>query len=376
MPYKANSIIFFRGDRSDRIFILKSGQVSLNHTDIETGQEVHDLIKTGEFFGVKSALGRYARDETAQVLTDSTALAFTVPEFEQLAMHNPRIVIKMLRVFSNQLRRFHKKVQNLIGSEEQIKPETGLYKIGEYYMKNKRYSQALYAYKRYLTYHPSGKHAEDVTKKIPLAEEYLQKYGQGRGPGAPETAAATAPATGPAGGGPPQAAASPAAPVGTAAAGGSPAAASSAVAAGPSAGAAAPAAEAGAGGEQMSEMARQYYNAVSLFSQQKYQEALGQFQKIAQGGDAEYAAKAEYEAGRCLYFLKHFDASIQTFTVMIQKNHSHPDLREALFYVGRCYEEKGDREKARGFYNKLLKLVGDEDPLSRKVKKALRELGG
>jgi CRP-like cAMP-binding protein len=77
MPYKANSIIFFRGDRSDRIFILKSGQVSLNHTDIETGQEVHDLIKTGEFFGVKSALGRYARDETAQVLTDSTALAFS-----------------------------------------------------------------------------------------------------------------------------------------------------------------------------------------------------------------------------------------------------------------------------------------------------------
>jgi CRP-like cAMP-binding protein/TolA-binding protein len=374
MPYKANSIIFFKGDKSDRIFILKSGQVSLNHTDIETGQEVHDLIKTGEFFGVKSALGRYARDETAQVLTDSTALAFTVPEFEQLAMHNPRIVIKMLRVFSNQLRRFHRKVQNLIGSEEQIKPETGLYKIGEYYMKNKRYSQALYAYKRYLTYHPSGKHAGDVTRKIPLAEEYLQKYGQGRGPGAAADSTA---------GGAPAQAAAPAAAGGATSAparppdtpGAAPGTAAGAAGGGtPAPGA--PAAASETSGEPMSEMAKQYYNAVSLFSQQKYQEAFGQFQKIAQGGDAEYAAKAEYEAGRCLYFLKHFDSSIQTFTAMIQKNHNHPDLREALFYVGRCYEEKGDRDKARGFYNKLLKLVGEEDPLSRKVKKALRELGG
>jgi CRP-like cAMP-binding protein len=51
MQYKANSIIFFKGDISDKIFILKNGQVSLNYTDIETGQEIHDLIKTGEFFG-------------------------------------------------------------------------------------------------------------------------------------------------------------------------------------------------------------------------------------------------------------------------------------------------------------------------------------
>jgi tetratricopeptide (TPR) repeat protein len=291
------------------------------------------------------------------VLTDSTAVAFTVPEFEQLAMQNPRIVIKMLRVFSNQLRRIHKKVQNLIGSEELTKPETGLYKIGEYYMKNKRYSQAIYAYKRYLTYYPSGKHASDVTRKIQSAEEYLQKYGQGKGP---ELSPGSTPGAG---------AATTAAGTGAAAA---PAARS---ASGGSTGAAARGDASGvASQEQLSEVAKQYYNAVSLFSQQKYQEALNQFQKLVQASDAEYSAKAQYELGRCLYFLKHFDASIQAFTAMIQRYPKHPDLREGLFYVGKCYEEKGDRDKARGFYNKLLSLVGDEDPLSRKVKKALREI--
>jgi len=333
MQYKANSIIFFKGDISDKIFILKTGQVSLNYTDIETGQEIHDLIKTGEFFGVRSALGRYAREETAQVLSDSVAIAFTVPEFEQLAQQNPRIILKMLKIYSNMLRRIHKQVQNLIFSEEQIKPEEGLYRIGEYYLKNKRYSQSLYAYKRYLTYYPSGGYATDVTQKIQISEQYLQKYGQGKGPSVI----------------PGEEAASQAVPKPT---------------------------DKGES-QEMSAVAKQYYNAVSLLSQQKYQEALVQFRKIvAENQDAEYTAKSQYEMGRCLYYLKQHDASVQAFTSMIQKYPNHPDLREALYYVGKCYEEKGDPEKARGFYNKILSLSGDEDAVGRRVKKALRDLGG
>ena len=91
--YKANSIVYFRGDTSEKVYILKSGKVSLNYNDIETGQEMHDLIQTGEFFGVKSALGKYPREETAVVLTDATMISFTVPEFEQIALQNTRIIM-------------------------------------------------------------------------------------------------------------------------------------------------------------------------------------------------------------------------------------------------------------------------------------------
>ncbi len=139
VQYRANSIIYFKGDQSERIFLLNPGKVSLSYVDIETGQEVRDLIKTGEFFGVKSALGHYMREETAVVLQDSTVMVILRPEFEQLATKNTRIITKMLKVFSNQLRRIHRQVQNLMVSDEQVNPETGLYKIGEYYMKNKRY---------------------------------------------------------------------------------------------------------------------------------------------------------------------------------------------------------------------------------------------
>jgi CRP-like cAMP-binding protein len=84
VTYNPNSIVYFKGDRSGFVYVLKSGQVSLNYTDLQTGQEVHDTIQKGEFFGVKAALGGYIHDETAQVVVESQVLQFTVNEFETL----------------------------------------------------------------------------------------------------------------------------------------------------------------------------------------------------------------------------------------------------------------------------------------------------
>jgi len=324
IQYRTNSIIFFKGDISDKVYILNSGKVSLNYIDIETGQEVHDLIKTGEFFGVKSAFGRYPREETAVVLQDSAVIAFSVPEFEQLISKNTRIIMKMLKVFSNQLRRIHKQVQNLLYAEEQVNPETGLFRIGEYYLTNKKYNQALYAYKQYLVYYPSGVHSAEATKKIETAEEFLQKYGQGKGPagsGQKNKAVVDKPQK----------------------------------------------------TKELSNVAQSYYNAVSLISQQKYEPAYSEFRKIIeQGNDEEYLAKSQFEMGRCLFFMQKYQDCINSFTNLIQKYPTHPDLKDALFFVGKCYQALGDSSKAEGFYKKIMSMTSEEEPLYRKVKKALR----
>jgi TolA-binding protein len=339
IQYRANSVIYFKGDASDRVFILNSGKVGLNSIDIETGQEMHDTVKTGEFFGMKSALGRYPREETAVVLLESQVMAFTVPEFEALAMKNTRMITKMLKVFSNQLRHIHRQVQNLLVSDEAANPETGLFQIGEYYLRAKKYAQALHAYKRYLTYYPSGQYARDVAAKLEQAEGYVSRYGAGGpSPGADEPAAAGAP---------------PAA-----------RAARSTDAPEP------------AGGAALSDVAKQYYNAVSLVSQEKYQEAYKEFKRLLErGADAEYTAKAEFEMARCLYYLKQYDACVKGFTAIVQKAPKHPDLREAIFFIGRSYEEKGDQARAGSLYKKILSM-GEDDPVARKARKALRTMEG
>ncbi|MDH4129729.1 MAG: cyclic nucleotide-binding domain-containing protein, partial [Spirochaetota bacterium] len=70
--YKAGAIIFFEGDKGEEIFVLKSGAVTLTYRSIESPSYITEILKIGDFFGVKSAIGHFKREETAQVKEDAT----------------------------------------------------------------------------------------------------------------------------------------------------------------------------------------------------------------------------------------------------------------------------------------------------------------
>jgi len=164
--YKSGSIIYFEGDKSEFIYILKSGKLMLKSTNLNSGEEMIESVKLGEFFGVKSALGKYPREETAQTIGDTVVLVLTLQDFERLILKNVEVVKKMLRVFSNQLRRIHKNVRSAMSSHEAINPSTELYKIGEYYYKAGVAAQASYAFKKYLDYYPDNEFAAEAAKRI------------------------------------------------------------------------------------------------------------------------------------------------------------------------------------------------------------------
>lgn len=164
--YKSGSIVYFEGDRSEYIYILKSGRVILSYLKPESGEEIKEEIKPGEFFGVKSSLGKYPREETAQTFGDIEVLVLTVADFERLVLGNIQVVKKMLRVFSNQLRKVGRAVREVLGETNQVNPQTELFKIGEYYYRNGRYDQALYAYKKYMEYYPDTKYSSTSMQRI------------------------------------------------------------------------------------------------------------------------------------------------------------------------------------------------------------------
>ena len=67
--------------------------------------------------------------------TDLAVVVLTVQEFENLVAQNTRVGMKMLKVFSNQLRRIHSKVRTLLALDEAENPEDGLYHNAEFYLK-------------------------------------------------------------------------------------------------------------------------------------------------------------------------------------------------------------------------------------------------
>ena len=164
--YKSGSIIYFENDKSEYVYILKAGKVFLTSIKLDTGEEVKEEVRQGEFFGVKSALGKYPREETAQTVGNTTVLVLTPVDFERLVLKNANIVRKMLRVFSNQLRRIVKMERSVLGESEIVNPDVELFKIGEYYYKAGVEKHAQYAYKRYLEYYPDGEQAALAMKRV------------------------------------------------------------------------------------------------------------------------------------------------------------------------------------------------------------------
>jgi CRP-like cAMP-binding protein len=335
--YKTNSVIYFQGDVGDKIFILKAGKILSKTNDIETKEEINELVAPGEFFGVKSALGRYPRDESVIVLADSEVLVFTVPEFEQLVLSNTRIIMKMLKVFSNQLRRMHGKVQNLIGKGATKEPEEGLFSIGEYYFTNRQYRASAHALTRYLTLYPSGRYtveASDMARKAAQGIAHSDGTVMFAAAGADDAPDFSPPA-------PSAPAAPPSVPPATA------------------------------------PNAKGFFEAVALANQEKYLEAYKLFQAIVStNSDPEHSAKSEFEMGRCLVAMGKYDDAVKHLTALIQKYPKHPDLKDALYYIGRSYQGKGDATWARNFYTKILALAGEDEPVAVKTRKAVKELEG
>ena len=207
-------------------------------------------------------------------------------------------------------------------AKEEKNPEEGLFSVGVYYLKNKNFGQAKYVFSRYLTFYPSGRNAAQAAANLQQAEAALMKAGP-----SPLEAAYAASGTSP---------------------------------------------------EVQSEAAKDYYDAVSLVSQQKYQQAYMAFKAIVEAkGDAEYVAKSSFEMGVCLFLLNKFEDCIRYYTMMITKYPKHPDLADALYYMGQSYEKTLRTDQAVTFYKKILSMPGNaEDGTHVKAKRALKALVG
>lgn len=177
MQYNKGSIIYFAGDRDDRVFILQKGCVIISTTDIETNLPVTEQIKNGEFFGVKSALGHFPREETATVLIDSVCLSLTVQEFETIFSSNKTLILKMLRVFSNQLRKVHTQIEEILNKGKNINRQSGLLGVAQAFFYDEKWRSCADVCLRYLKYYPNSAD-ENAVKKMFVTADARAKQSQ------------------------------------------------------------------------------------------------------------------------------------------------------------------------------------------------------
>lgn len=178
--YSKGSIPYFAGDQDPRVFILQKGIMILSSIDPENRGTVTDQVKPGEFFGVKSALGHYAREETATSLSESTVVALTVPEFEKLVSTNKEIMMKMLRVFSKQLRQIHKKIESILNNVPEDQ-QTGMLAVAKSFYNEEQYRSCYDVCEKMLQRFPHTMYAKEVTElrdqaKLVAQRELAREY--------------------------------------------------------------------------------------------------------------------------------------------------------------------------------------------------------
>ncbi len=174
MQYTKGSIIYFEGDHDERIFIMQRGAVLLSSTDIETGQSVSEPVGNGGFFGVKSALGHFPREETATALEPTIAVALSIQEFEVLFSNNKALIMKMLRVFSNQLRQIHKKTQSILHDTVEDQ-QSGMLAVAKSFYDEEQYRSACDVYQKFLTRFPNTPQKAEATKMFADAKLRSEK---------------------------------------------------------------------------------------------------------------------------------------------------------------------------------------------------------
>jgi TolA-binding protein len=340
--YTSGSIVYFQGDKEvGDVFVLQTGRVVLLSTSIDTGEEIKEEVQVGEFFGVKSALGRYPREETAQVIGKTQLIVFTLPEFEKFVLKNTRLIIKMLKVFSKQLRSIHRQIRDILKVGATRDPSYELMNVAESFHKTGNIDHAMYAYGKYLEHYPDGNFGARARELLSMS-----KRGAAYPPGYTTLDEALK--------------------------------------------------GSGSGQNQMSsefeeetpfggdfdfqfdnKSATDHLNeGIGYYESGDFAKALESFQnalKNAGGDDQDAISRSTFEKGRCELKLGRLDDASQSFTTYVKNFAEGEFMKEAIYQIGVIAEAKGNRDRARALYIKIATMP-PHDAITVEARKRLEKL--
>ncbi|PJE04568.1 MAG: cAMP-binding protein [Leptospira sp.] len=341
--YKSGSIVYFEKDKAEDIYVLQKGRVILTFTSVN-GNELKEDVRLGEFFGVKSALGRYPREETAQIVGDASVLVFRINEFEKFVSNKTHLIIKMLKVFSSQLRQVHRQLREILGQGEARNASYELMNVAEVFYKNGNYDHAAYAFQQYIKHYPSGAYVKraqelyDASSKhspYPVNIQPLTYQQEGNGPSKLEEML-KAPAT-------------------------------------------QPKLDASATLDPNSipgifQKAQTLMNANQLDEAGKLFQALASREDSTTQEDEKAVEKAVFHLGLVKFKKAAFDESFSSMSNYIKKYPKGSYLKECIYHLAMSSENLGEKEKAKTLYNKVTLLSPADDTMTSKAKAKMKEL--
>ena len=175
--YGKDSHITVAGRRvAECFYLIQQGKVQ-TRKEIAIEGSTDETLGPGDFFGVASTMASFSHIESAVALTDVSLVSVQPRQYVALIQKNTKVATKILMQLSNQLRFLNGMLEKLTRKNDE-KTAGGdpsrLFDVGEYYVRQKHYDRAFYAYTKYLRHCPDGKDRS-------TAESRLEKLSGGPG---------------------------------------------------------------------------------------------------------------------------------------------------------------------------------------------------
>jgi len=172
--FTAKSYIIVEGKRNaDRFFIIRSGKVRLSK-EVQIVAEEGDVLGPGDFFGVVSTMTGHSHIETAQALTDVTLISVQKDQFSQLIQNNAPVAMKIIMQFSKRMRFLDEALTRITLKNNAAEDPSHIYNIAEYYAKNNQFSQAFYAYQKYIKFCPKDVNTQIAIERLKKIAPYVK----------------------------------------------------------------------------------------------------------------------------------------------------------------------------------------------------------
>jgi CRP/FNR family transcriptional regulator len=169
--YKRGSYVLIEGnDSNDVFYIIKEGQVQAQRSIENIAGNSGETLKTGDFFGVISAMSGHPSTETVTASSDLVLLTVRKDNFGALIKQSAPLAMKIIRYFSKKLRFFDSLLTQMTSKKKEEESDlSNIFSLAEYYFNAGAIPLGLYAYQRYIDYVPSG-------ENVPKAKDMLTRY--------------------------------------------------------------------------------------------------------------------------------------------------------------------------------------------------------
>jgi CRP/FNR family transcriptional regulator len=136
--FKKGEYIFFEGEKGDKFYIIKNGQVKLTKMIKNGDEQILNIFSDHDIIAEIVAFDKGVYPASAVTMTDTEVIVFDQSELENLILKHPSIGVKLLREMSGRLRRAQQNVRDLALKDSSARVAGLLIFLAEKYGKKKK----------------------------------------------------------------------------------------------------------------------------------------------------------------------------------------------------------------------------------------------